>query len=52
MLKQKIKKLEELINKLESPNTELDDAFILHAEGVALLKELENAFEMAKAKIK
>ena len=48
MLKQKIQKLEELINKLESPKTELDDAFELHTEGTVIIKELEEAFEKAK----
>lgn len=51
MLKQKIQKLEELINKLESPHTDLDDAFELHAGGLKIIEELDQDFEKAKQRM-
>ena len=51
MLKQKIKELETLIAKLESPDTDLDRAFQLHEDGVKLIRNLEQAFEQANETI-
>ncbi|MFC1595884.1 exodeoxyribonuclease VII small subunit [Candidatus Margulisiibacteriota bacterium] len=50
MLKEKIKQLEEILDRLESPNTDLDQSFALYEEGQRLTKELEQHFEQAKGK--
>ena len=37
----KMKKLQEIVNKLEDDNTEIDEAIKLYEEGLALSKDLE-----------
>ncbi len=48
----KIKKLEEIVLKLESNETPLDEAMSLYEEGIALSKELTEILSKAEAKIK
>ena len=51
MLKAKIKELETLLAKLESPETELDDAFELYTKGQKLIQELQKQFEKTNDKL-
>ncbi len=48
----KIKKLEEIVLKLESGETPIDEAMKLYEEGIALSKELTAILSEAEVKIK
>jgi exodeoxyribonuclease VII small subunit len=46
-----IKELEDLVNKLESGETELDDALGMYKEGVTIIKELNEKLTNARKQI-
>ncbi len=45
-------KLNQIIDKIQSPDTELDEAIKLHKEGETIVKELEAYLAQASQKIK
>lgn len=47
-----MKKLEEIVNKLESGDTKLDESIKLFEEGVSLTKSLQKTLDEAEGKIK
>lgn len=49
---EKIKRLEEIVSKLEEGGLSLDDSIKLYEEGTALSKECRKHLESAKIKIK
>ena len=48
---QSMKRLEEIINNLESGNVELENAINLYTEGIKLQEHCKNKLENAKLKI-
>ena len=47
----KIKQLEEIINKLEAGEEELENSITLYEKGVALAKECSNMLDDAKQRV-
>lgn len=45
-------KLEDIIDKLQSPQTDLDEALKLHTEGAGLIEKLEKYLNEVQAKTK
>ncbi len=48
---EKLKKLEEISNKLESQDIELEKAMQLYSDGIALIKECEEFLNDAQLKV-
>ncbi len=44
-------RLEEIISKMEEKGISLDESIALHEEGNKIIKELEEAIKVAKAKV-
>lgn len=48
----KMKRLEEIVNNMESTEVELEDSIKLFEEGVGLSKECQNLLDKAEEKVK
>lgn len=52
MFEQKLKRLEEIVKKMEEGNLELEDSLKLFEEGVKLTKECQGHLQQAEQKVK
>ena len=50
-LEENFKKIEEIIKKLESNETTLDDSFVLYEQGMELIKECNGELDRVEKKL-